>query len=130
ELGIGLAVLARARIRGDRLAAPVAECAVCAEVITQCRDEAFLGRSSRQIAGVGLPAGDQAEDAPLPAEALEGQNLLVDPTRGGCAWRADDNHVVGALHRLVDPSSEVSGASQFGAVPKYRYEASGNDASG
>ena len=63
ELGVRLAVLARARVGGDRLGALVRRVAVGVDLEAQRGREAFLGFAAGQIAGVRFAADDQAEDA-------------------------------------------------------------------
>ena len=125
-----LAVLARARVGGDRLGTGIAQQPVGADPKAPCRWEAFLLAPTRQVGGVGFAADNQAEDPVLAAEALEGNDFLVNPTGFGCLRRADHDLAGRLLQRRVDDRSQIGCARQLLAVAKYRCQAFGNQAPG
>ena len=80
ELGILLAVAYGPGIRGDGFGALAGQLAIFADAKAQRFREALLAVVFRFIARVGFTIDDQAQDPVAASEALERQNLLVDPT--------------------------------------------------
>jgi len=126
QLGVVLAVLARARIGGDRLGALAAEVAVGIELEAQRRREALLVRDRGVVRGVRFPADDQAEDAVLAPEPLEVHDLFVDPLGLGRLWRADHDLAGRLAQRLADDRAEVGRGGELLAVAEDRVQALGH----
>jgi hypothetical protein len=123
QFGAVRPVLARTHIRGHRFGAYAAQAAVGCQAETQRRREAFLLLAAGKIRGVGLPVDDQAQDAVLAPEALEGEDLLVDPARARRVRGTDDDLAGGLIQGFIDDGAEVDGARQFVAVAEHRGQA-------
>jgi hypothetical protein len=95
EFGVAPAVLARARVGGDRLAA--------LGRIAQRRGKAFLRRRAR----VGFAADDQAEDALAASQPTERTHFLADPARLRRGGRADHDQVRRLAQGLLDLAAEI-----------------------
>ncbi|MHB8679358.1 MAG: hypothetical protein ACYC7G_06450 [Rudaea sp.] len=79
QFGVGLAILAFARVGSDRFGAFVRQLTVRVELEAQGGTEAFLGGAAGQVGGIGLAIHDQAEDALAAAHALVRAHFFVDP---------------------------------------------------
>lgn len=128
EAGVGLGVLARAGVGGDRFGALVGVGAVFVDLEAQRRAEALLGLAPILVRGVRLAADDQAQDAVLASQPLELEDLLVDPDRFGRRWRADDDQIARLFQGIADRCAEIGRGRQFLAIAKDRVGALRDDA--